>query len=159
MLAAVGWALTSVAVPRAELELLMTDDGRWATRFVHVDQTGPHTETHIVSFAAPMFSPSRERLPSARDLPKSLDGAVGALRVKKVVPAHHVAMDVGHGRCAVDVVAVLLQKFADRGRHLGAEHDVVGGHGGGVVPPVGVLRGPPVAGRGRKKWGDVQVCG
>lgn len=53
MLAAVGWVLASVAVPRAELELLMTDDGRWATRFVHVDQTGPHTETHIVSFAAP----------------------------------------------------------------------------------------------------------
>ena len=53
MLAAVGWVLASAAVPRAELELLMTDDGRWATRFVHVDQTGPHTETHIVSFAAP----------------------------------------------------------------------------------------------------------
>lgn len=66
--------------------------------------------------------------------------------------AHHIAMDVGHGRGAVDVVAVLLQKFADRGRHLGAERDVVGGHGGGVVPPVGVLRG-------RKKWGDVQVSG
>jgi len=42
--------VAAAAMPRVELDLMMTDDGHWATSLVHAEDTGPHRETHLLSF-------------------------------------------------------------------------------------------------------------
>lgn len=81
--------LVAAAVPRVELELMMTDDGRWATSLVHAEDAGPHRETHLLSFTAlqqpiarrvvVLWGDTAARVPFGRDgLELSAGSLVGA---------------------------------------------------------------------------------
>jgi len=70
--------LVAAAVPRVELELMMTDDGRWATSLMHAEDAGPHRETHLLSFTA-LKQPIARRVvvlwgDTAARVPFGLDG-------------------------------------------------------------------------------------